>query len=271
MENIIKQLTSSSYWTLNKDLCKKIGLQNTLLLQHFIDLQYKLFGGKEFYQQQERLQEELGLTEWAVKQSINYLLKNEIITVEKKGIPAKNYYLISEERINLLLSGNTSDQLGENHLTGELESTQQRKELNKKELNKKELNKKEDWDVVVSLFPDVKRKGAGDAQLVWDFLSNEEKKSVLNHLKIYLQNTEERYIKQICNYFNDKMWNIPDPKQSKSKKNKHTDLGMIEWFQQTNNIKLFDVARTELAKIKYLQPNEFEKLESEYESLLNEM
>ena len=138
-------------------------------------------------------------------------------------------------------------------------------------MNIKELNKKEDWDVVVSLFPDVKRKGAGDAQLVWDFLSNEEKKSVLNHLKIYLQNTEERYIKQICNYFNDKMWNIPDPKQSKSKKNKHTDLGMIEWFQQTNNIKLFDVARTELAKIKYLQPNEFEKLESEYESLLNEM
>jgi hypothetical protein len=140
--NIIKQLTSSSYWTLNKDLCRTIGLQNTLLLQHFIDLQYKLFGGKQFYQQQERLQEELGLTEWGIKQSINYLLKEGIISVEKKGIPAKNYYLICEDKVISLLSCNTPNQLGGNHLTSDVDFTQQRKELNKKELNKKELNKK---------------------------------------------------------------------------------------------------------------------------------
>jgi predicted transcriptional regulator len=143
METIIKQLTSSSYWTLNKDLCRSIGLQNTLVLQHFIDLQYKLFGGKEFYQQQERLQEELGLKEWSVKQSINFLLKEGLITVEKKGIPAKNYYLISEEKVTSLVSSKPPNQSGENHLTRELEITSQRKELNKKELNKKELNIKE--------------------------------------------------------------------------------------------------------------------------------
>jgi len=143
MTSFIKQLTSSSYWTLNKDLCKKIGLQNTLLLQHFIDLQYKIFGGKEFYQQQERIQEELGISERQVKQTISFLLKEGFISVEKKGIPAKNYYLISEVKITSVLSSNESNKLGQFDLTRDVEMTQQRKELNKKELNKKELNKKE--------------------------------------------------------------------------------------------------------------------------------
>lgn len=143
METIIKQLTSSSYWTLNKDLCRTIGLQNTLLLQHFIDLQYKVFGGNEFYQQQERIQDELGISERQVKQSISFLLNEDFISVDKKGIPAKNYYLINEKKITQLVSSNRPNQLGRIDLTGENELTQQRKELNKKELNKKKLNKKE--------------------------------------------------------------------------------------------------------------------------------
>lgn len=143
MDSFIKQLTSSSYWTLNKDLCRSIGLQNTLVLQHFIDLQYKLFGGKEFYQQQDRLQEELGLTEWNIKTSINFLVKEGFISVEKKGIPAKNYYLISEEKISSVVSSNSTNQSGGIQLTGKEEINSQRKELNNKIIKKKKINKKE--------------------------------------------------------------------------------------------------------------------------------
>lgn len=143
MEHFIKQLTSSSYWTLNKDLCRTIGLQNTLVLQHFIDLQYKLFGGKEFYQQQDRLQEELGLTEWNIKTSINFLVKEGFVSVEKKGIPAKNYYLISEEKISSVVSSNPTNQSGGILLTGKEEINSQRKELNNKRIKDKKINKKE--------------------------------------------------------------------------------------------------------------------------------
>ena len=147
MDSFIKQLTSSSYWTLNKDLCRSIGLQNTLLLQHFIDLQYKVFGGKEFYQQQERIQEELGISERQVKQTIKFLLDEGFISVEKKGIPAKNYYLISEVKIKSVVSSLQSNQSGQTELTGNIKLTSQRKELNKKEkekeLTRKELSKKE--------------------------------------------------------------------------------------------------------------------------------
>jgi predicted DNA-binding transcriptional regulator len=143
MDNIIKQLTSSSYWTLNKDLCRTIGLQNTLVLQHFIDLQFKVFGGKEFYQQQDRIQEELGISERQVKQTISFLLKEGFISVDKKGIPAKNYYLINESKITQLVSSNQTNQSGRIDLTGNDELTSQRKELNKKELIEKKINKKE--------------------------------------------------------------------------------------------------------------------------------
>jgi biotin operon repressor len=147
MDSFIKQLTSSSFWTLNKDLCRTIGLQNTLVLQHFIDLQYKLFGGKEFYQQQERIQEELGISERQVKQTIKYLLDEGFISVEKKGIPCKNYYLISEDKITSLVSSIQPNQSGQTDLTREDELTSQRKELIKKEKEKElikiELIKKE--------------------------------------------------------------------------------------------------------------------------------
>lgn len=143
MDSIIKQLTSSSYWTLNKDLCRTIGLQNTLVLQHFIDLQYKLFGGKEFYQQQDRLQEELGLTEWNIKTSINFLVKEGFVSVEKKGIPAKNYYFICEEKISSLVGLKTTNQSGGIQLTGKEEITSQRKELSNKIIKDKKINKKE--------------------------------------------------------------------------------------------------------------------------------
>jgi len=137
----IKQLTSSSYWSLNKTMCRKIGIINTLILQHFIDLRYKVFGG-EFYQQQDRLQEELGLTEWQVKQSIKFLIENKFIVCVKRGVPAKNYYNISEEEITGLVSENSTNQLGGFHLTRQEDSSSLRKELNKKE-KEKEIIKKE--------------------------------------------------------------------------------------------------------------------------------
>jgi len=141
MNNFIKQLTNTSYWVINKDLCKSIGLENTLLLQHFIDLQYKIFGGNEFFQQQERIQEELNFTEYQVKKSTKFLLKNNLINVIKKGNPAKNFYSINELEIIKIIDSNSPNKSGENHLTSGTNITSHIKELNKKELKEKDLNK----------------------------------------------------------------------------------------------------------------------------------
>ena len=136
---LLKELSSSSYWPVNKTLCRGIGLQNTLLLQHFIDLQYNVFNGNEFYQQQERIQKTFGISERQVKQSIKTLIELELISCEKKGIPSKNYYLICEDNLIELLGSLQTLQSGQNELTTNDEMNSQRKELNKKELNKKKI------------------------------------------------------------------------------------------------------------------------------------
>ena len=150
MEQFIKQLTSSSYWVINKTLYKKLGIHSTLLLQHFIDLQYKIFDGNEFYQQQHRIQEELDFTEYQVKTSIKDLIDTGLLDVKRKGIPSKNYYCINENEIQKLMLGGDdlasqvpgTLQLSATQLYSEVPGTQQRKELNKKE-KEKELKEKE--------------------------------------------------------------------------------------------------------------------------------
>lgn len=136
-EKFITQLTSSSYWTLNKDLCRSIGIQNTLLLQHFIDLQYKLFDGKEFYQQQDRIQDELGISERQVRQSIKFLIDNQFINCIKKGTPAKNWYTINEKNVGNIINDKCTNKFRRSGGTSSDNSTSQRKELNKKELKEK--------------------------------------------------------------------------------------------------------------------------------------
>ena len=93
-----KTLGKNAYWTLNKQLVKSIGLEATLILQHIIDLQ-SVFKKDEIFQAQPDMAKELGITEYAIKNRIVELSKLELISVIKKGVPAKNYYSVNEDKI----------------------------------------------------------------------------------------------------------------------------------------------------------------------------
>lgn len=137
MENkLLNILGSDAYWVLNKKLVKHLGCDATLLLQHFIDLQYKLFGGKEFFQQQERITEETSLGEHIIRECVKKLNKFGLLSITKKGLPAKNWYYIHEEQVVRMLN----NQWSENLTTSGHENGPQRKELITKELSKKELS-----------------------------------------------------------------------------------------------------------------------------------
>ena len=137
MENkLLNILGSDAYWVLNKKLVKHLGCDATLLLQHFIDLQYKLFGGDEFYQQQERITEETSLGEHIIRECVKKLNKFGLLSITKKGLPAKNWYYIHEEQVVRMLN----NQWSENLTTSGHENGPQRKELITKELSKKELS-----------------------------------------------------------------------------------------------------------------------------------
>jgi hypothetical protein len=158
-KHITRTISNDSYWQINKHLHRLLGLRTTLLLQHFIDLQTKVFGGKEFYQSYSQIEDELCFTEHTIKQSIKKLNEKNVISVTKKGMPAKNYYLVDLTRVEELLSldreksPNKSEVslTGENHPTSELKITSLDREkstdlssdnhLTKKRNNKKELKK----------------------------------------------------------------------------------------------------------------------------------
>jgi hypothetical protein len=100
---IKKLLGTQSYWTINKSLVKDIGIIPTCLLQHFIDLEEEVLG-EDFWQKQDRLSEELNLSEYEIRKATKVLVDKEFIKVAKKGMPAKNHYAIQSETIMTYLT-----------------------------------------------------------------------------------------------------------------------------------------------------------------------
>lgn len=156
MANLKKIIGNQAHWTLNKELVKKIGIAETLVLQHLIDLQENVFES-EFYQQIGRIAEELTLGEWKVKECLKTLKEYELIDIVKKGMPAKNYYKVYGKAVLEMISRELPQesrksthlseeaQLEENQLTSGVENNSQegRKSSDQEKKQEQELNKKE--------------------------------------------------------------------------------------------------------------------------------
>ena len=104
-----KILGAQAYWTINKELASQIGLDATVLLQHFIDLQHSFFEDGGFYQQQARLEKDLPLSIFQIQKVTKLLIKKELISVVKKGLPSKNHYTINVVNVKSLINSTTSD------------------------------------------------------------------------------------------------------------------------------------------------------------------
>lgn len=143
---------------------------------------------------------------------------------------------------------------------------------NNKNINKNINNKKDNnielggWEKVVELFPPTKLNGVIEAAIVWNNLDQKEKQSVMRHLNPYLKNTEERFMKQIGNYFNERMWE--NMKSKPSNKMKMLDTNFIYWIQEELEFERFDEARSYLAKLQIDDKETYVDLENEYKKLI---
>jgi len=103
-----RMMGNNAHWTINKYLAKKIGLNETLVLQHLIDWSdYHKKG--EIFQTYEQMIGELSLSEYSIKQAVKKLKELNLISVERKGIGYKNYYLLNEDEIYHILQSPTSE------------------------------------------------------------------------------------------------------------------------------------------------------------------
>lgn len=118
--NLKKVIGNNAHWTINKTIAKQIGLAETLILQHIIDLE-SVFKRNEIFQPIPEMAAELCLTEYSIKQAIGKLKSLELLNVERKSVGFKNFYSVNQEKVLEFMSGS-------GQLTSELNSTDQRVE-----------------------------------------------------------------------------------------------------------------------------------------------
>ena len=144
---------SSGYLVINKAIAIYYGLMETILLSYLIDKwQYWNTQNKEdfdgwFYCTHTNIQNEIGLSDHQIREIKRTLKDLGLIMVKKQGTPAKDYYFINfdEIQINLgreLVLGKTE------HLPSEKPST-----INKpkegEELNKRKIKNKKPEEILI--------------------------------------------------------------------------------------------------------------------------
>lgn len=102
--DIIKILASDNYIICNKLFAKKHGLEEAVLLGALCSYQNS-FGGDWFYREQEKILEDTALTLYSLRKCLSYLKKLGIVSIEKKGMPAKYFYKINADRLIDELNG----------------------------------------------------------------------------------------------------------------------------------------------------------------------
>jgi len=94
-----KLLGNQSHWSINKELSREIGLNETLILQHLIDW-CDYHKKNTIFQTYEQIQADLGLSEHSVKRvGIPKLKELGFISTERKGVGYKTHYTLHENVI----------------------------------------------------------------------------------------------------------------------------------------------------------------------------
>ncbi len=86
----------------NLKLAKKIGVNCAIVFGVLYKVS-KMFENKEFYYQKENIENDTSLGEQAIRVSLKKLKDTELISINKKGIPCKNWYKINKKKLEELI------------------------------------------------------------------------------------------------------------------------------------------------------------------------
>lgn len=207
MKNLKKILGTQAFWIVNKELAKEIGLGETLLLQHFIDLETQLADeGQPFYQQKDRILKHVPISRYKFTEYCKVLEKRGLLGIVKRGIPAKNHYTISHDKIFSLLS---TSQLPSSSL---VDQPVVDKDNNNKDKNKEDNTTISDDDIkgkiffkIVELYPKNRIGNRQHGLKKFKKLDINQAKLAATNLKRYLKVAGE-YVKNLQNYILEECW-----------------------------------------------------------------
>jgi hypothetical protein len=98
-------LLNSNYWVIPKFLVKELGLETTLILSCLADGE-QIFNPVDgwFFQTQETIEEETGLSRHKQDKAINDLMARGLITKELRDSPPKRYFKFNDLAINEMVA-----------------------------------------------------------------------------------------------------------------------------------------------------------------------
>lgn len=102
---LLKMFASSAHITFNKYIAKKFGVDEAILFGELCSKYEQYTDGEigtendEFYCTIENLIDDTCLTEYRIRNAMKNLVAGDLLSIHKKGIPAKNWYKLNENRI----------------------------------------------------------------------------------------------------------------------------------------------------------------------------
>lgn len=98
---ILQLLAKENYITYHKTLAKVLGVDEAILFGELCSMS-NLYG-YEFFCEQNKLMNDTCLTEYRIRNALKSLQKANLVSVVKKGLPAKNYYVLDENELLKIL------------------------------------------------------------------------------------------------------------------------------------------------------------------------
>lgn len=111
---LIDLLSNTGYIIVNKEIIKKIGLHEAILLGELCS-EYIYWKKKDetvnefFYSTRENIEENTGLLAYQQRTAISNLVKKDIIVMKSEGMPLKTWYFINENKLQELLFDNIEE------------------------------------------------------------------------------------------------------------------------------------------------------------------
>lgn len=111
---LIDLLSNTGYIIVNKEIIKKIGLHEAILLGELCS-EYIYWKKKDetvnefFYSTRENIEENTGLSAYQQRTAISNLVKKDIIVIKSEGMPLKTWYFINENKLQELLFDNIEE------------------------------------------------------------------------------------------------------------------------------------------------------------------
>lgn len=181
--NILKLIASDSFITVNKEVIKKVGLVEAVILGELaseFDYWTKNNGITEdgyFFSTIENIEDKTTLSEHQQRKALNTLKENGIIDIKVKGLPAKRYIKINESAILALFEDNAKEEVPQEEPIEEVEEApkkasgrKSRKDQLTEFVNEKSGFKAETKEILLKWIFQVGIKGGVTVQQLQDML-----------------------------------------------------------------------------------------------------